>query len=162
MFTPLTPIVQDAAGVVGGVWVRDKEGAVVGDGDGDGVGAIAGAGVVVEATPPSTCVLVHASVRVGVLDTPTIPFSGARTFPGRLGSSALSSGRLGGGACCWGWGVVVLLVVVVWLLLLLLLLLLYFVVCCCYVVLLSSYCCWFGCWFCCWFWCSWLCCRGCL
>ena len=90
MFTPLTPIAQDATGVVGGVRVGDEEGAVMGDGD--GAGAIAGAGVVVEATPPSTCALVHASVRVGVLDTPTIPFSGAGTFSGRLGGDALSSG----------------------------------------------------------------------
>ena len=62
MITPLTPIVQDAAGVVGGVQVRDREGAVVGDRDRDKAGAIAGAGVVVEATPPFTCVLVRAFV----------------------------------------------------------------------------------------------------
>jgi len=92
VITPLTPIAQDAAGVVGGMQVGDGEGPVVGDGDGDGAGAIAGAGVVVEATPPSTCALVRASVRVGVLDTPTIPFSGAGTFLGRLGGGALSSG----------------------------------------------------------------------
>ena len=104
MFTPLTPIAQNAAGVVGGVWDGDGERAMMGDRDGDGAGAIAGAGVVVEATPPSTCALVRASVRVGVLDTPTIPFSGAGTFLGRLGGSALSSGRLGGRAYCWGWG----------------------------------------------------------
>ena len=82
MLTLLTPIAQDAAGVVGGVRV----------GDGDGAGAIAGTGVVVEATPPSTCVLVRASVQVGVSDTPTIPFSRARTFSGRLGGGVLSSG----------------------------------------------------------------------
>ena len=93
MFTPLTPIAQDAAGVVGGVRVGDEEGAVMGDGDGDGAGAIAGAGVVVEATPPSTCVLVCASVQVAVSDTPTIPFSRSRTFLGRLGGGALSSGQ---------------------------------------------------------------------
>ena len=61
-----TPIAQDTAGVVGGVWVGDREGAVVGDEDGDGVGAIAGAGVVMEATPPFTCALVCAFVWVGV------------------------------------------------------------------------------------------------
>ena len=104
MITPLTPIAQDAAGVVGGVWVRDGEGAVMGDGDRDGARAIAGAGVVVEATSPSTCALVRASVRVGVSDTPTIPFSRARTFSGRLGGGALSSGRLDSRACCRGRG----------------------------------------------------------
>ena len=104
ILTPLTPIAQDAAGVVGGVRVGDEEGAVMGDGDGDEARAIAGAGVVVEATPPSTCVLVRASVRVGVSDTPTIPFSRARTFLGQLGGSAFSSGRLGGRACCCGRG----------------------------------------------------------
>ena len=70
-------------------------------GDGEGVRAIAGAGVVVEATLPFTCTLVHA-VWVGVSDTPTIPFFRARTFSGRLGGSALSSGLLGGRAYCWG------------------------------------------------------------
>ena len=88
MITPLTPIAQDTASVVGGVQVGNKEGAVMGDGDGDGTGAIAGAGVVVEATPPSTCVLVRAFVRVGVSDTPTIPFSRAGMFSGRLGGGA--------------------------------------------------------------------------
>ena len=92
MLTPLTPIVQDGTGVVGGVQVGDGERAVVGDRDGDGAGAIAGAGVVVEATPPFTCALVRATVWAGVLDTPTIPFSGAGMFLGQLGSSALSSG----------------------------------------------------------------------
>jgi len=62
VLTPLTPIVQDAASVVGGVQVRDERGVVVGDGDGDRAGAIAGAGVVMKATPPFTCALVRASV----------------------------------------------------------------------------------------------------
>ena len=101
MITPLTPIAQNAAGVVGGVRVGGREGAVMGNGDEDGAGAIAGAGVVVEATPPFTCALVRASVWVGVLDTPTIPFSGPGSF---LGGDTLSSGQLGGRACCWGWG----------------------------------------------------------
>ena len=108
VLTPLTPIVQDTAGVVGGVWVGDGGGAVVGDGnrdkDGDRTRAIAGAGVVVEATPPFACTLVCATIWVGVLDTPTIPFSGAGLCSGRLGSDALSSGQLGGRACCWGQG----------------------------------------------------------
>ena len=64
----------------------------MGDGDGNGARTIAGAGVVMEATPPFTCVLVHASVWVGVSDTPTIPFSRARMFSGQLGGGALSSG----------------------------------------------------------------------
>jgi len=61
---------------------------VMGDEDGDGAGAMAGAGMVVEATPSSTCALVRASVRVGVSDTPTIPFSRAGMFSGRLGGGA--------------------------------------------------------------------------
>ena len=92
MLTPLTPIAQDVTGVVGGVQVRDGKRVVVGDGDEDGAGAIAGASVVMEATPPFTCMLVRASVWVGVSDTPTIPFSRARTFSGRLGGGVLSSG----------------------------------------------------------------------
>ena len=92
MLTPLTPIAQNTAGVVGGVWVRDRGRAVMGNEDEDKAGVIAGAGVVVEATPPFTCALVRASVWVDVLDTPTIPFSGAGMFLGQLGSSALSSG----------------------------------------------------------------------
>ena len=54
----------------------------MGDRNGDKAGAIAGAGVVV-ATPPFTCTFVHDFVWVGVLDTPTIPFSGARMFLGQ-------------------------------------------------------------------------------
>ena len=100
MLTPLTLIVQDVTSMVGGVQVRDEEEAVVGNRDGDKTGAIAGAGVVVEATPPFTCTLVRASVWVGVLDTPTIPFSGAGLCLGQL---ALFSGQLGSRACCWGW-----------------------------------------------------------
>ena len=88
MLTPLTPIAQDATGVVGGVWVGDGGRAVVGDED--GAGTIAGAGVAVKATPPFTCTLVCATVWVGVSDTPTILFSGT-------GSSFLS-GRLNSGA----------------------------------------------------------------
>ena len=102
MLTPLTPIAQDATGVVGRVWVRDRRGTMMGDGDGNRVRVIAGAGVVVEATPPFPCMLVHVFVWVGVLDTPTIPFSGARTFLGWLGGGVLSSGQLGSRACCWG------------------------------------------------------------
>ena len=65
---------------------------------------IAGAGVVVGATLPFTCTLVCVFVWVGVLDTPTIPFSGAKTFSGWLGGSVLSLGQLGSRACCWSQG----------------------------------------------------------
>ena len=90
MLTPPTPITQYTTGVVGRVWVRDGKRVVVGNEDRNGVRPIAGAGLVVEATPPFTCMLVCAFVWVDVSDTPTIPFSGA-------GSSFLS-GQLGGSA----------------------------------------------------------------
>jgi len=98
--------VQDIADVVGVVIAGDRDGtgvraktAGVGVGDnrvsntaGEGAAA-AGAGVVVQATPLFTST--HAWV--GVLSTPTIPFTGVGAFFSCLG-------WLGGRACCWGRG----------------------------------------------------------